>query len=78
VDAEDTPVHWIPELAEEAIEGTAKLVPVLNANPVGAGFLFVLLIEVTACAMAILFTLKSPQPSHLLQGIPTNGLIQTK
>jgi hypothetical protein len=77
VEAEE-PSHWIPELAEEALEGTAKLVPVLNANPVGAGFLFVLLLEVTACAMAILFTLKSPQPSHLLRGFPTNGLTQTR
>jgi hypothetical protein len=73
VDAEETPSHWIPQAIEEVMDGTAKIVPVLNANALGAGLLIVLTVVSTACAIAIISTWRNPQPLQKLRVSPASG-----
>lgn len=75
MEAEDPPSHWIPQTIEEIMDGTTKIVPVLNSNVLGAGLLIALTVVSTACAIAIISTWRNPQPLPKLRVSPTNGAL---
>jgi hypothetical protein len=76
VEAEDSPSHWIPQTVEEVMDGTAKIVPILNSNALGAGLLIALTVVSTFCAIAIISTWRNPQPLQKLRvSLDTSGAL---